>query len=530
MLDKFSGNFDYTAHVFDRTEAYDLSDDYTLPDYMPAIGRVLTCSAVTSQPTLYLGGNSVECAGGVRYSLLYESADDGALFCADLPGEYDVMLTPDRDLKISADNSDISGLCDAVVENVTARVTAPRRLTIKSKLRLRPALRTKYNFEPIIHGADLNSGSVFKLTESTSCTVCACATAIPHVCRDTISRSEAGLTPDDDIRVISAHGDVLITHLQGTESGADCKGEISVSILLFREADGERPRRIIRKLPFSINLSYDTTLPANAKQIGIRGYGICPSVTYTVDNDAICLEAAILLSAETIASCPITFLKDLYSKEAVCEASRTELTLNTPVSAFNAHATFSASHDLASLGLDSGMRICDVTAKIIPDTEKDLAPNGKLTLAGKMRITAIADNGGEFIPVEFDGDFRYISDLSDCISCDNAIISAVITIGDVKGRIDAENIVCDCEICTATLIESKNKISVLQEANLTADKSEMNTESSVTVCYPSTGESLWDIAKKYRTDISDIADKNSLPAFSSPDSPDSLSKVKFLII
>lgn len=530
MLDNFSGKFDYTAHVFDRNEVCDLSDDFTLPDYMPAVGRVLYCSATAAQPTLYLGAGGVECAGGIRYSLLYESADDGSLFCADLPAEYDLMLTPDRDMKTSADSADISGLCDATLENVTARVTAPRRLTVKSKLRLRPALRAKSPFAPIVHGADITSDSIRQLTASSSCTVCACATAIPVICRDSISRAEAGLSPEDEVRIISSHGDVMIHQLQTTDSGADCRGEVNICVMILKNGEGERPRRIIRKLPFSATLPFDAPLPVSAKQIGIRGYGVCPSVTHNIDGDSIALEAGILLSAEAVATTPITYLKDIYSKNADCETAHSELIVHSPISAFSAHATVSATHDLESLGLDSGMKLCDLTAKLLPDFEKELAPNGKLTLTGKMRITAIADNGAEFIPLEFDSDFRYNADLSEAAGFDHAIISAVMTVGDIKGRIDTENIVCDCEVCCAVLIERDSKIKVLSEANLTSVASEDNSSTSIRVCYPTQGETLWDIAKRYRIDIAQIAEKNTIPSSSSFDAPDSLAKVKFLII
>ena len=530
MLDKFSGNFCYTAYAFDRAEVCDLSDDFTLPDYMPAVGRVLSCTATAAQPTLYIGSGGVECAGGFRYSLLYESADDGSLFCAELPGEYDVMLTPDRDTRSSTDNTDVSGLCDAVIDGATARVTAPRRLTVRSKLRLRPALRANNEFAPLVHGADISSESIRKLSGNAPSTACAFATAIPFICRDTVSRVEAGLSPEDEVRVISAQGDVMITQLQNTESSADCRGEVSVSLIICREGEGERPRRIIRKLPFSTTLTFDTPLPAGSKQIGIRGYAVCPSVSHTVDGDSISLEAGILLSVEVAASAPITYIKDIYSKNADCETAHTELVIHSPVAAFNGHATVSAAHDLDSLGLDSGMKLCCVTAKMLADVEKELSPNGKLTLSGKMRIFAIADNGGEFIPIEYDSDFRYNADIGEAAALDNPVISAVMTIGDVKGRIDAENVVCDSEICAAVLIEEKQNISILSEANISSSSLESDNSSSILVCYPARGETLWDVAKKYRTDISSIAEKNDLPSSSAPDAADSLSKIKFLII
>lgn len=527
MLDKFSGNFKYTAHVFDRTEACDLSDDYTLPDYMPAVGRVLSCTATAAQPTLYLSAGGVECSGGVRYSLLYESADDGSLFCAELPGEYDVMLTPERDVRASSLGSDVSGICDAVLENTTARVTAPRRLTVKSRLRLRPSLRANNEFAPLVHGADITSDSVRKLVGNSSCTVCACATAIPVICRDDITRSELGLSSEDEIRIISTHGEAMINQLQTSDAGIECKGEVNVSLLLSREDD--RPRRIIRKLPFMTTLPVDAPLPANAKQIGLRGYGVCPSVTHSANADGISLEASVLISAEAAASVPVSFLKDIYSREADCESAYGVLELHSPVSAFNGHATVSAVHDIASTELDSGMKLCDVSARILPDFEKELSANGKLTITGKLRVSVVTDNGAELIPFEYDSDFRYNAELSEVIGLNATAISAILTVGDIKGRLDADNIVCDCEVCAAVLIETKQSVRLLSEANLT-DAVPMDNDASILVCYPSRGETLWDVAKKYRTDIETISEKNSISPSVAPDAHDSIAKVKFLII
>ena len=528
MLNNFSGRFDYTAHVFDRAEVCDLSDDYTLPDYMPAVGRVLTCFGTAAQPTLYLGAGGVECAGGMRYSLLYESADDGSLFCAELPGEYDLMLAPDRDMKLSPEGADISGLCDTVLENVTARVTAPRRLTVRSKLRLRPAFRASCSFEPIVHGADLNSDQLRRLTADEGTTVCASATAVPLLCRDTISRAEAGLSPEDDVRVVSSHGNVTVTQLQNSGAGAECRGDVNLSVLIARE--GERPRRLIRKLPFSSTLPFDAPLPSGAKQIGIRGYGVCPFVSHTVEENSIALEANVLLSAEVAATAPITYAKDIYSMTADAETAHTDILLHSPASAFTSHATVSAAHELASLGLDSGMKVCDAVARIAPDFEAELTPSGKLTLTGKMTVAAVADNGEEFIPVEFESDVRYTAEISEAAGLDTPAISAVLTVGDVKGRIDAENIVCECELCAAVMIEKAQKITALSEANLTPSAVTCADGVEIVVCYPARGETLWDIAKKSRTDVDAIAEKNSMTSLTAPDSPDSLAGIKFLVI
>ena len=524
---KLNGRFDYTARLVDRPQTSDLSDDYTLPDYMPAIGRVISCTAAAASPSIYLGGGSVEYAGGVRYRLLYESADDSSLWCAELPSEYDIIINTEH---LPADPAELSCLADAVTENVSARVTAPRRLTVKCRIRLSPSLSAKSTFETTVHGNLGDPDSIRTLEGNSESEFLASATNIPVICKDKIPLAEAGLSPDDEYRVISSRGDVMISQLSVSENGADCRGEINSSVMLAKEGEGERPRRIIRKIPFSATLPLNFPLPENSGRAGIRGYGICPAVTATQEDDGIALEATCLLSAELAARAPISYLKDVYSKTSDCECSHKKLTLRTPSACSNGNATVSGSADLASLGLDSGMRLCDISARILPDIEKNISPSGRLTIAGKMKISAVADNGAELIPAEYESDYKYIAELPEAAALKSPEISVVATVGETKGRIDADSIVADCELCVAILIEEKNEIDTLSEVNLTPSVFTPKPESHICICYPASGETLWDIAKKYRTEAETIAEKNSLDPTDSPDSPDSLAKAKYLII
>ncbi len=529
MNENINGRFDYTARALDRAEISDLSDDYTLPDYMPAVGRVISCTASVAPPSLYLGGGNLEFAGGIRYRLHYESAEDSTLWCAELPSEYDLLISADRLSELPADPADLSGLAEADAENITARITAPRRLTIKSRIRLDLCLCRKSSFETTFRGDLSDTNALRTLEGSSQCGVTQSGSSAPIICRDKITHSEAGISTDSAFRVISSRGNIMINRLEPSGSSVDCRGEISASLLLATEGEGERPRRITRKLPFSAEIPMNDLYAASADPVGIRAYGVCPSVAASADEDGISLEATMLLSAEAVGNTSISYLKDIYSQKADCETSKTALELRIPVACFNGNATISASAKLSDLGLDSGMRVLDCYARVLPAIEKEITENRKLTLTGKIKISIIADNGAELIPAEFESDFKYTADLPDAAKTASAKINVVANIADTKCRIDSDKLDADCELCVAILIENEEKISAVSEVNITASSVKQQSGSHIIVCYPATGETLWDIAKKYRSDAFDIAEKNSL-TIDTPDSPDSLSKSKFLII
>ena len=529
MNDNLKGNFDYTARILDRTEFCDLSDDYTLPDYMPAIGRVIYCTAATAPPALYFGGGNIEFAGGVRYLLHYESAEDSTLWCAELPSEYDHLISTDRIPNIPNDPADIAGLVNADAENISARITAPRRLTVKSKIRLNICISSASKFETVFRGDTDKSDALRYLEASSPYGINSCGSSTPIICRDKIAYSELGFSESDSCRVISSRAKVMINRAEASGNTVDCNGEINVCMLYVSENENDRPRRAIRRIPFSAELPMSNLPSISASPIGVRAYGICPTVTVTAGEDGINIETALMLSAESAWLSSLSYLKDVYSKHAECETSRTPMEIYIPIACFNGNATISAQSKLDALGLDSGMKLLDFNASVLPNTEWEISESGKFLLNGKMKVAAIADNGAELLVAEFESDFKYTADMPDAKDASDLKINVITDISDIKCRIDSDRLYADCELCVSVLAEDKRKINAVSEINMTAIQSSDKPASRIIVCYPAKGETLWDVAKRYRADASDIAERNSL-SVTSPDSPESLAKSKFLII
>jgi hypothetical protein len=529
MNDNLKGKFDYTARVLDRTEFCDLSDDYTLPDYMPAIGRVISCTATAAPPALYLGGGSIEFAGGVRYLLHYESAEDSTLWCAELPSEYDHLIYADRVPNLPSDPASIAGLVNAEVENISARITAPRRLTVKSKVRLDMGISCASKFETVYHG-DLDNADALRYLEGHSpYGINSCGTSAPIICRDKISFSELGLSNIDTCRVISSRAKAMITRTEESANSVECKGEINAILIYASEGENERTMRLTRKIPFSAVIPMSAPPTAAESHIGIRAYAVCPTVTATADDDGITAEITLILCAESTRLSSFSYLKDVYSQAAECDLSQSSIGFCVPVACFNGNATISAQSKLDTVGLDSGIRLLDYNATVLPDLESNITDNGKLVLNGRIKITAIADNGAELTPAEFESDFKYTADMPDTNGVSSPKINVIADVSDIKCRLDSDKIYADCELCVSVLAEDEKKIIAVSEVNMTPLPSADVSSARIIVCYPAKGETLWDVAKRYHADANNIAESNSL-SVTSPDASDSLSKSKFLII
>lgn len=529
MNDNLKGKFDYTARVLDRTDLCDLSDDYTLPDYMPAIGRVISCTGVAAPPALYIGGGNIELAGGVRYLLHYESAEDSTLWCAELPAEYDHIIPIDRIATSSIDPEKIFGITKATAESIGTRITAPRRLNIKSRIRLPIALSATAHFETAFHGDTEDTDAICYLEGASPYGMLSCGSSAPIICRDKVSFYELGLTDSETCRIISSRAKVMITRTDVVGNTLECKGEVNANMLYILEEENERPRRIARRIPFSAEIPLQNIPAAASNPIGIRAYGVCPTITTNSGEDGISLEVAILISGETLWISSISYLKDVYSQKADCELSRTNTELRIPIACFNGNATVSAQNKLDTLGLDGDIKLLDYGACVLPDAEWELKENGKLIISGKMKINMIADNGSELIPAEFESDFKYVTEIHNSDALLSPNLNIIADVSDIKCRLDGERIYADCEISVSVLAEDERKIATVSEVYLTESTAASEIRSAIIVCYPAKGETLWDVAKRYRADARDIAERNSLSAVS-PDAADSLAKSKFLIL
>ena len=121
-----------TSISSDSQLTHEVSEEFSLPDYVPEVRRVLYTKASALPEGKFIsdsGANtSLEFDGSVTYNVIYTD-DEGKLCSTPLSTNYNEQAI-------------ISGHPDTVfidtsIDSVTCRVTAPRKLTVKSRLKSR---------------------------------------------------------------------------------------------------------------------------------------------------------------------------------------------------------------------------------------------------------------------------------------------------------------------------------------------------------------------------------------------------------
>ena len=120
-----------TSPYIDMSFGHEGGGDFSLPDYLPEIQRLISVNATVLPEGKFLSGNVLELGGTLAYSVLY-AGEGGEVSCASFAAEY----SADTALPAAVENSgDIFTDCE--IESTASRVTGPRSISIKSRLKSR---------------------------------------------------------------------------------------------------------------------------------------------------------------------------------------------------------------------------------------------------------------------------------------------------------------------------------------------------------------------------------------------------------
>ena len=144
MLIQDEKAFAVTEKAVRKNDFRDITAEYTLPDYLPDINRLLRVSAVAEKPEKYCSGSDIEYDGKIIYSIVYATAD-GEIRCAVFDGDYSGS--------VSAGELDFStAAVETRTENVSCRLSGPRKLTVKCKLCAAVGICPARSPEPAVAG------------------------------------------------------------------------------------------------------------------------------------------------------------------------------------------------------------------------------------------------------------------------------------------------------------------------------------------------------------------------------------------
>lgn len=493
----------------------EVSAEVTIPDYKPELRRLLRVRATALPTDRYIGAGTAEVSGPVELEALY-AADDGSLWCVCERTEYRFSMPFERGEDFSAAEGI---LCEVFPETEAAvgRVSAPRRLTLRCRVRARVCLYAV---------RELNAR--FDAERESSEVLCGELTAVHRFFGESapVRLSDEVIPEVPEVRVICARADVFPGEAQTGSGSVRCRGEVCLNLLCAAETPGEESGTapvftVQRRIPFAEDV------PVDGVEVNClcAFTGICTEVSVTVEDGRILCETTCVLSAHAVRNETVAYLKDAYSTARESESACRTDEASGVVCCRNGNFSLTANLTLSQAGIPKDGEAADATATVTLSQAE--AIRGNWTIPGTARIRVLVRSGNEWTTAEMEIPFRY--EIPDAGAADERVVSEAEAVPvSVRTRIDGERVSVEAELGMTVLLRNVREYSVLASVREGAPVARQGAV--CTVCYPGSGDTLWSVAKRYRVPVNAIGQRNRLPDSPAADAPDSLAGVRFLIL
>ena len=496
------------------------SCDYVLPDYMGDIRKVLTARAKCMPSPSFADDTGVSVGGSVEYEIIYADSEN-KLTAINTSSDYEFKSAV-------ADASGAELIDSGRVSNLSVRITGPRKVSLRSVVNVSVTVSCEGGAN--IEGDGLGEGdNVERITRELEDMRVRRYSSGEREYAEQAERLRG--VKSDEVEIIVSGGSVRISETEPVEGGVRIKGELIITALV-RTPD-EAVLMIRRAIPFEETVSTEGV----GEGAFFTADGVVTSAAIGVNDDG---EECVLV-ANAIAE----FYVSAYSNEKV------ELTLDAYLPEFDSRCEydeFSATsitacqnfeleikekYEREAIGLSDVSEVlcmaCEVRSYSFERDEDGMRLVGEIAVSG-IACEKNVDGSRSYMPIKMQVPFS-----------ENVNVSCQIGDGD---RVDVNMDAVECTLlfdegeallkCTAAislLVKREERVRALSLFER-GEKLEDCCGYKITVYYPTCGEGLFDVAKKFHTTRARLALDNSLAeeALSSSDSPDSLLGVKRLII
>lgn len=478
---------------YEKNNVIELSSDFTMPDYMPEIRKMLGIYPKLSPISRYIG-NGIEFSGRIDYDMVYVTAD-GELASAPLGEDFSFSVHPDYPPEVDK-NGEIDATADIRTESVFIRVTAPRKVNVKCRL----------NTMTHVYGTDIANTSLTREKNTEKLLSQINTTSIYRALSDIVELSDEINLPSSSQKPINSRGNVIIGEVTNEGNRLNCRGELIIDNIFQNSETGE-PETIVRKLPFSQDIDLPRSPSGQLEAFSVSG--ICGELTLTEAEDKYILDTELLLEADLAYSCKSEIAEDLFIPGESCDVTYRNMKYQSLQKQGNTAKTVSVSIPLSDLSLTEDSLIFDTCASI---KSTDLANDGK-ELSCTMKINVLAKNQTDITSGE--ASVPITMPLGVDMTDGKLSVMARPTVKNARCRIENGNAICEAEITISYILLAECNKKIAQE--LTVSANAKVPDSGITVYYPQKGETLWSVAKKFSTTLSELASANDLTTFDAKD-------------
>lgn len=496
MLIQDEKAFAVTEKAVRKNDFRDITAEYTLPDYLPDINRLLRVSANAERAEKYCSGNEIEYDGKIICSIVYATGD-GEIRCAVFDSDYAGS--------VSAGELDFSAATvETHTENVSCRLSGPRKLTLKCKLCASVSIYPVRSCEPALTGKGAQGYE--EHLQQRKKRIEFSKESFAEEKNTPVSEdieTEPGMPPIERIVFVNLTPGALETRAQGGK--ISYSGALTAEVLYESGAEERRYVSFSREVPVSGTVEADEAredsfilCDIEAVNVSFRPQTNELGETKTVELD---FDYSVYFRIFNKESAEIT--TDAYSTlcETENEASSFKYTVPECFKTFN--FSFGESEECGEENLENVI-FASAEASLL-SAEK---AGSRTSVSGSVTFYAIIEGaGGTFTSKTVTFPFKAETDTgkhAELFSHISAAYASGVNVRAVGGKL-----YCDCEITVCLAIFAEKEAEALTAVTVHADRPvKQACGFNIVLYYPTRGESLWSVAKKYSTTEEKLSSAN----------------------
>ncbi len=464
--------------IYGRSLGSEVSGDFTLPDYQNEIRRILEVIPTVLPPAKYVGDTTAEFNGTVDYQVVYVGAD-GGIYSVPLSSDYNISVP----LESAGRDAVLSAFCNVCAENVSTRVSAPRRLGIRTRLRADICVLSHTNGTCALPEGG-SAANIYTLNKKTPTLQCESAST------DIIKVSYIAPLGEESLRVVLADAAICECSCTPREGAVDCNGILNLKLLTVNEENGEY-NTLESKIPVEGQLDMDTVTPDSL----CRASGYASEVGINVTDAGIECEVGVIFEGKCANMYDAEYMSDMYSTEYECTCQWENKSVRRMLSFGQTAFSISERIPLSATSIPEDAQLTECTARTVFDRCE--CEGSKCVFFGNAKFCVIYAKDGEM----------WSSELSVPLKCELPTLYGAQTGTDVSGfeaigvvcspkaRLNEKNLCIDAEVYFSGESMTQTGIDIVTEAQI-GEKRAVG-EPELIVCYPSVDDTAWSIAKRY---------------------------------
>ena len=473
-------------------DAVDFNIDYTLPDYIVDVRKLVTYNVRAVINNVYRTDNALTFEGEITYTVVVICEDNSIK-----------NLIYSEDFFVNGD-ADIYGrsVHDCELDAASVRLISPRKLNCRSKIIVSSKNNSETDTSALYCGVGMPEAEYTTEKKMGKCrfiTINDTVVANQHGSRDI----ELTSTREEVSNIVYCRINTQINEHKVSDGKLFLRGE-SIAEILY-ESVGGRYVKCFDHFPFSDMIEENADSAVHLCEVLVSDIKATARANSFGETKVIEVDYTYSINCRSYIETECEVLSDIYSTEYGVE------TVFDSVSAMKLNTLFSASLSINdSCGIEEAgnadiTEIVDHNVTVTNINVKADTLNSRIVVTGDLKFDIIykADEYGHCSVIR---PFKYEREYDG--TNENIYYEHRINVQPVSCIVDKERILLNAEVYFNIIVAETVEYKYIKKTEFVHCGTDHNCP--VIIYYPNKEDTLWEIAKRYKTTCKDIISANSL--------------------